>query len=140
MNGDDDEEKNRQEEQSWVIMDENLVNSQEWLKFALESGCVTLEQVKFDEEPESGTGLEHATWTETVWSSTADIIEVEDELAITKAEVKYNQALRDIQAKDKEYDNDIKKLDTEHNALQTEYDSIKSVLDKNMERSFKAFS
>ena len=140
MNGDDDEEKNRDEEQSWVIMDDKLVNSQEWLKFALESGEVTLEHVKFIEDPESGTGLENAAWTETVWSSTSDIIEVEDELAITRAEVKYNQAMREIQAKDKEYDNDIKKLDTEHNALQTEYDSIKSVMDKNMERSFKAFS
>ena len=139
MNG-ESEEKARKEEQSYTILDDNLLNSQEWLKFALESGAVTLEQVKFEEDPEDGTGIENAEWTETVWSSTPDIIEVEDTLAITKAEVKYNQALRDIQAKDKKYDNDIKKLDTEHNALQTEYDSIKSVMDKNMERSFKAFS
>ena len=111
-------EKTADAEQSWVEFDETLINSPEWLKFALESGEITLEKVVFN----------------------ADIVEVTDELAITKAEVKYNQALRDIQAKDKEYDNDIKKLDTEHNALQTEYDSIKGVLDKNMERSFKAFS
>ena len=35
---------------------------------------------------------------------------------------------------------DIKKLDTEHNALQQEYESLKSVIQKNAERSFKAFS
>ena len=42
--------------------------------------------------------------------------------------------------KDKKYEQDLKKLDTEHTALQTEYDSIKEVLSKNVERSFKAFS
>ena len=35
---------------------------------------------------------------------------------------------------------DLKKLDSEHNALQTEYESLKSVIDNNVERSFKAFS
>ena len=37
-------------------------------------------------------------------------------------------------------DQDLKKLDTEHTALQTEYESIKGVIQKNVERSFKAFS
>ena len=133
-------EKTKEEEQSWVEFDEVLINSPEWLKFALESGELTLEKVVFNEDYDTTTELENKTWQATTWSSTSDIVEVTDQLAITKAEVKYEQALRDIQAKDKEYDNDIKKLDTEHNALQTEYDSIKGVLDKNMERSFKAFS
>ena len=57
-----------------------------------------------------------------------------------RAEVKYNTALKEIEAKDKQYDTDLKNLDTEHSALQTEYDSIKSTIDKNVERSFKAFS
>ena len=42
--------------------------------------------------------------------------------------------------KDKKYDQDLKKLDTEHSALQTEYESLKSTIDKNVERSFNAFS
>ena len=133
-------EKTEEADQSWVEFDEVLINSPDWLKFALESGELTLEKVVFNEDYDTTTELENKTWQATTWSSTSDIVEVTDQLAITKAEVKYEQALRDIQAKDKEYDNDIKKLDTEHNALQTEYDSIKGVLDKNMERSFKAFS
>ena len=133
-------EKTEASQQSWVEFDDTLINSSEWLQFALESGEITLEKVVFNEDYDTTTELENKTWTAVAWSSTTDIVEVEDELAITRAEVKYNQAMREIQAKDKEYDNDIKKLDTEHNALQTEYDSIKSVMDKNMERSFKAFS
>ena len=133
-------EKTEDSKQSWVEFDETLINSSEWLKFALESGEITLERIEFNKDYDTTTEDVNKTWTAVTWSSTSDIVEVEDELAITKAEVKYEQALREIQAKDKEYDNDIKKLDTEHNALQTEYDSIKSVMDKNVERSFKAFS
>lgn len=133
-------EKTEDNKQSWVEFDEILINSQEWLKFALESGEITLERIQFNKDYDTTTENVNKTWTAVVWSSTSDIIEVEDELAITKAEVKYEQALRDIQAKDKKYDSEIKKLDTEHNALQTEYDSIKGVMDKNVERSFKAFS
>ena len=70
----------------------------------------------------------------------SDIVSVEDSAAIAKAEVEYENALREIENEDKKIDQDLKKLDTEHSALQTEYESIKSVIDKNVERSFKAFS
>ena len=58
----------------------------------------------------------------------------------TKAEVKYQRVQQEIEAKDKQYDNDLKLLDTEHNALQTEYESIQNVINKNVERTFKTFS
>ena len=70
----------------------------------------------------------------------SDISEEENEAAVTMAEVKYEQALKDIEAKDKQYDNRLKLLDTEHNALQTEYESVKSVIDKNVERTLKIYS
>ena len=116
------------------------MNSQEYLKYAIENGLITLEQVQFVDPSDSTSGLEQAQWTSIVFSTAQDITEQKDQIAITKAETEYNQALREIEAKDKEYDTQIKKLDTEHNALQTEYDSIKSVIEKNVERSFKIFS
>ena len=85
-------------------------------------------------------GLADVTWTSIEYTSITDISEQSNEVARTKAEVKYNTALKEIEAKDKQYDTDLKNLDTEHSALQTEYDSIKSTIDKNVERSFKAFS
>ena len=121
-------------------LDDNLLNSDTWLQFALEHGVVMLEQVRFVEEAEDDTGLEYSKWTATTYGSCSDIAEVEDEVAIARAEAEYTKKLNEIEAKDKKYDNDIKKLDTEHNALQTEYDSVKSVIEKNVERSFKAFS
>lgn len=132
--------KSKPEDLSYAVLEDSLMNSPEWLQYALEAGVVTLEQVKFQETTDTTNGLEYHEWTAIAWSSTTDISEVDDDLAVTKAEVEYNKTLAQIQFDDKQLDNDIKKLDTEHNALQTEYDSIKGVMEKNMERSFKAFS
>ena len=121
-------------------LDDNLLSSPSWLKFALEQGVVTLEKVQFVNEAEDITGLEHTKWQSIAFSSAADIHEVDDEKAIAKAEAEYTKKLNEIEAKDKKYDSDIKKLDTEHNALKTEYESVQTVISKNVERSFKAFS
>ena len=127
-------------DQNWAVLKDGDMNSPEYLKYAIENGLITIEQVQFTDPSESGTGIENAVWTSIVFSSAQDITEQKDQVAITLAETEYNQTLREIEAKDKEYDTQIKKLDTEHNALQTEYDSIKSVIEKNVERSFKIFS
>ena len=127
-------------DQNWAVLKDGDMHSPEYLKYAIENGLITIEQVQFTDPSESGTGIENAVWTSIVFSSAQDITEQKDQVAITIAETEYNQTLREIEAKDKEYDTQIKKLDTEHNALQTEYDSIKSVIEKNVERSFKIFS
>ena len=124
----------------WKQLEDNLYNSSSWLQFALEQGLVTLEQVQFEKPAESGTGITNAKWAPKIFTTCTDIQFVDDETAVARAEAIYTRKLNEIEVKDKKYDNDIKKLDTEHNALQTEYESIKSVVDKNVERSFKAFS
>ena len=126
--------------ENYVILEDGLMNSPEWLEFALKNGVITIEQVQYSNPTEEGTGLSDVTWTSIEYSSITDISEKSVEVEQTKAEVKYNKALKEIEAKDKQYDIDLKNLDTEHSALQTEYDSIKSTIDKNVERSFKAFS
>lgn len=127
-------------EQSWVVLKDGDMNSPEWIKFALENGLVTLEQVQFTDPSKDDTGVKNIKWNSIITSSAQDILEQKNSNAATLAEVKYNQDLASIQAKDKAIDNNLKKLDTEHKALQTEYDSIDSVIKKNVERSFKIFS
>ncbi len=68
------------------------------------------------------------------------IQEVEDEREIARVEAKYNQDIAALEKKDQYIDLELKKLDTEHNALQTEYESVKNVVDKNVEKSFSMFS
>ena len=62
-----------------------------------------------------------------------------EQAAIDKAEAEYNKSMQEIQAKDKRYELDQKKIDTQYNAYLAEEESIKSVLNKNVERSFKTF-
>ncbi len=141
MNGESDRKSVEGEKGTYYKqLDDNLLTSQEWLQFALEHGVVTLEKVQFVDEAEDETGLKTTKWMATTYSSCSDITSTEDAVAIARAEAEYNKKLNEIEAKDKKYDNDIKKLDTEHSALQTEYESVKSVIEKNTERSFKAFS
>ena len=45
-----------------------------------------------------------------------------------------------VQAQDRELELKLKQLDTEHNAVQTEIDSVKAVCKKNVEDSFKTFA
>lgn len=124
----------------YKVLEDGLMNSPEWLQYALNNGTITLERVDFTDPTEDGTGLADCTWNSIIWTSSTDITEEENEAAVAAAEVQYEQALRDIESKDKQYDNQLKILDTEHNALQTEYDSVKSVIEKTIERNLKLYS
>ena len=109
-------------------MPENLMNSEEWIKFAFESGLVHMEQVDKSNK-----------WTSTMYSNCSNITESTVDVDVTIAEAKYKKEMNKIEAKDKQYDLELKNIDTEHSSLQTEYESIKSVIDKNVERNFKMF-
>mgnify|MGYP003321505809 CR=1 FL=1 len=63
-----------------------------------------------------------------------------DKTALAKAEAKYEKDLRDIDKKDKQYDLTLSKLESERTALTTEYDSVKKVIEDNIERTFGIFS
>ncbi len=76
----------------------------------------------------------------TTISEDQGVQEVKDERQIAMAEVTYQQRMRDLERKDKMLDMELKKIDTEHNALQTEYDSIKGIISKNIEKTFSMFS
>lgn len=51
-----------------------------------------------------------------------------------------NARMSIIQSEDKKLELQLKDLDTQNNAIQTEMDSVKKVVDKNIEQSFKAFA
>ena len=110
----------------YKALENGLASSKEWIEYALESGIVSMEQV---DKSFNWTGLTYKTCTR--------ITEETDDDAVTKAEAEYNRAMNDIEAKDNIYDIQLKNIDTEHTSLQTEYDSIKSVIKSNVERTFK---
>ena len=106
------------------------LNDSSTLVTMLESGQLLLEYYSTTDGEFVSTSL----------SSDESIEEVSDESAIAAAEIEYEQALEALELKDSKYDMQLKKLDTEHDALQTEYDSVKNVIDKNIEKSFSVFS
>ena len=111
----------------YKIIENGLASSSEWLRFALESGLVTMEQVD-----------KSYSWKSLDYKTCSNITEQTDNSeAVSKAEAEYNRAMKDIDAKDSMYDIQLKNIDTEHTALQTEYDSVKSVISKNIDRTFK---
>lgn len=120
---------------NYIVLDDVLASSSDWLQFALENGLATLTRIQTATD---SVGKNY--WNDIEYTSATDIIENDDDTALQLAEVEYQQATKDIQAEDKKLDMDIKKLDTEHSSLQSEYESIKNVLGKNVERSFAAFS
>ncbi len=135
------EAEKQDNQNNYKILDDYYMYNDEWLQFALEHGIITMEQVQYQEEGETLVEqMNQYAWVSIQYGNCADLYEETDEVAIAKAEAEYQRKTTEIQAKDKKYDTDLKKLDTEHSALQTEYDSIKSVIEKNVERSFKAFS
>ena len=144
MNGESDERVESNTTQHYgklyKLLEDNLLTSSSWLKFALQNGIVTLEKVYYVSEEEAPAGLRHSKWKSIAYSSAEDIHEVEDKVAKSKAEAEYKEKLYEIEAKDKKYDTEMRQLDAEHDALKTKYESIKSVINNNVGRSFKAFS
>ncbi|MBO6087084.1 hypothetical protein J6P92_01905 [bacterium] len=130
---------------NYVLLDQNLYGSAEWLEFALKQGVVSMVQAQYYNPDEDSNKTDNARadgfkWNSIVYSSARDIVSQDNAEKIAVAEVAYENEMTEIQALDKKYNQDLKKLDAEHNALETEYDTIKDVIMKNTERSFKAFS
>ena len=56
------------------------------------------------------------------------------------AEAEYNTKTASIQVKEKRLQNDLNQVQTQQKACDTEIDSVKKIMDKNVERTFKVFS
>ena len=111
----------------YAVIEDGLASSADWIEHAFEAGIVTMEQVD-----------KSYNWVSLDYKCCASITEdTDNSAAVGIAEAKYNRAMNDIKRKDNMYDMQLKNIDTEHNALQTEYDVIKGVIAKNIERTMK---
>lgn len=105
-------------------------NNPDWLYSQLKSGTISME--KYDKDDAK---FERISWD--TGDSTL-VVKVDDtQVAMAKAE--YEASMNEITAKDKTYDRELKQIDTEHNAVQTQIDSIGQIINKNIERTFKMF-
>ena len=63
-----------------------------------------------------------------------------DNDAITNAEREYTSKKNKINYKDEQLEIEAKQLDAEISALSTEYDTVKSLISKNIEKTFTLFN
>jgi len=110
-------------------------NSSGWLQGQVDAGNIAL--YEYDSSAgSSGTGdYSSVSWT----TGDTTLEESTDDVDTAKAEAAYQTSMSSIESKDKRFDVELNSINTEHSAIQTEIDSVKKVIDKNIERSFKIF-
>ena len=118
--------------------DGDAANNSAWLQSMVQSGQFSIDIIKTDSKtgdvslnatsPGSDTCLAY-TQTSTI-----------DNRALAKAEAEYEHKMKQIDKKDQMFDMDLSKLETERTALTTEYESVKKVIEDNIDRTFGIFS
>ena len=110
----------------WVENDK--VDDKDYVQKMLKDGSMFLSSIQDD-----------GYYYQDNYSTNSYVKEVTDESKIAQAEAKYNREKEKINYKENVIDMKMKNLDTEISALTTEYDTVKSVITKNIEKSFKRY-
>lgn len=110
---------------------ENGSTDNDWFNNVIQSGTLLLNEYK--------TGANKG-WQTINTATCVTIQEVSDDAKIKKAEAVYQHELSKVNAKDKRYDQELNKLETERTALDKQRESIEKVENDNIERTFGIFS
>jgi hypothetical protein len=113
-----------------TVENETNLKDSDWFVKQLKAGNLTLSYYSTVEKSFIGTTLD----------DDESITEKEDSSAITVAEQVYQTEMDKLEAQDKQFDLQLNKLESEHNSLQTEYDSVKKIVSQNVEKSFNVFN
>lgn len=137
-NGDDGTSKQMFEAEFYSIMFNNIlengwynnlyINDKEYLDNALKNGQLFITSINED-----------GYYYQDRYNANGYIMEDTDDDAITQAEREFSAAKLKIEAKEQQLDLDMKNLDLEISSLTTEYDTVKSLINKNVEKTFTMF-
>lgn len=112
-------------------------NNSDWLTSMVKCGKFTIDTFNKDK---NGKYYMNGTAPSSDSSLSYTNVSSVDNTAVKKAEAKYEHDLKEIDQKDKKFDLSLSKLETERQALTTEYDSVKKVIQDNIDRTFGIFS
>lgn len=110
---------------------ENGEEGREWLENMVKAGLIVIQECGND-----------GKWQDTSIATSTNgnyLIEEKDEEGLKKAEAEYEHELDIIDRKETKMDNELTKLETERKAITTEMDSLKTVKDDNIDRTFGIF-
>ena len=74
------------------------------------------------------------------YTASGHVVEVTDDDAIAQAEAEYNVKKSQLNYKEESLELKMKNIDTELSALTTEFDTVKNLISKNVEKVFTMFS
>lgn len=112
-------------------VDQKKMNDPSWLLSQLESANLYIQ--KYDKD-------NGGAWKDFSYVSSSIFTTEADTAGLAKAEAEYEYTMAEIQEKDKKFDLDLDNINTEHSAVDTEMDSVKNVVDKNIDKTFQIFS
>ena len=115
---------------------ENANGDSNWLQDQIQSGRFTVRSFSYANHEGKLTGTSPVTNTKLNYTPETSI----DKAKLAKAEAEYEHTLKQIDRKDKQYDTELSKLEAERNALDTEREGIKKVMEDNIDRTFGLFS
>ncbi|MBO6271556.1 hypothetical protein J6O48_02110 [bacterium] len=107
---------------------EKALNSGECQLFKMTKETISVDNGKMNIFAETGLGVDQ------------DLAEVSNTELIEMATIEYEKAIKDIDSKETKLDLQLSHIDQQHNALKTEYDAVKQIVSKNIDRSFKSFN
>ena len=76
---------------------------------------------------------------QTRYTDTGYMVEVSDENAIARAEAEFNAKKAELTYKEDKIDIKTKQLDAEISSLSTEYETVKNLISKSIEKTFTMF-
>ena len=111
-------------------------NDSDWLQSMVQSGLMTIETVNVDKKGEvTLNGTSPSSDENIAYTNTTNI----DKKFLAKAEAKYEHDMKQIDKKDKQLDLTLSKLNSEREALKTQYDTMKTVIKENIQRTYNIF-
>ena len=122
----------------FIAISNSNANDREWIKKQIESGTAIINSMQAVQDNVEGTKVN--IFAQTNAACDTNISQASDDLRISRAEAEYENRMDNIDQKDKQLDLRLARIENERNALKTEYDTIKDLVKKNIERSYKTFN
>lgn len=113
-------------------------NDRNWIKKKIEEGTAIINSMQSVQDNANGTKVN--IFAQTNAAVDTNISLASDDLLISRAEAEYENRMDNIDQKDKQLDLRLARIENERNALKTEYDTVKDLVKKNIERSYKTFN
>lgn len=118
-----------------IGLNKDQMGSSDWLTGQIQAGNIFLYEKDTDRSSSNYGDFINISWN----SGDTSLQMVSDKTDLAKAEAEYETTMASIQTKDKTFDVQLTTINTEHKAIETEIDSVKKVIDKNVDRAFKVF-